>query len=760
MLMVGVVLTAQNVTTIGGTTSFDNSVVVNGYYNYSKYQYIYESSEVGTGGVITKIGYYVGDYYLGENTGTIQNVTLRVGHTSMDHFSSSAYSSDASNLVFTGNLTFSLGWNWVVLDQSFNYNGIDNLIIEFRSEDGDWFDNPIPEFAYETLPFGEVNYKRVGGKSDYDNPPSPLRGKNRASIQLNFSSVYTPLTVTGTVTNETCTSPGSGTVSLNVTGGTPPYFYQWTNGQTTPTATNLGSGVITVTVTDASELQQQVQKTFTISKVIEWEYLAEITSSGNSITKTGIDDYYNSWARSKNELVGDGEMSFTIKNLTDYYIIGLSSQKHTEGSYYVIDYGWEQYGGYMYFDDYYSYLTPQVGDEFTVKREGTNITTLHNGVQVGPSKYIPLGTPLYLEASIKNQGTSINDIYMDFCTPLTASYISYPVTKGLSDGAIDVSVEGGYPPYSFLWGNGATTEDLEMIQFGTYQVQITDLMGSVINLTPNVTYRPTWSSLVNLEANGSDISRDQNTIGVNTRATSENRTANDGYIKFKINDVNDEFIIGFSSQEHDESNYYATDYALEMYGGYLWVTEASTFYLIYTDVFPGDELKLERVGTEIKYYLNDIQIDHVSTVPANQELLVEAAIETPGASIQGIELNFARPDLEDYTQYYPLERYLNHSYVNLENNALHFVYDEEYLEKGEQFLKFKIIDKSSQIVYSSDETNVAISKGLNKIKLGCISEKIGDTGFFTLITENEKGDESFLRFKVDVVYYCNNNEEH
>ncbi|MCX7861629.1 MAG: T9SS type A sorting domain-containing protein, partial [Bacteroidales bacterium] len=51
----------------------------------------------------------------------------------------------------------------------------------------------------------------------------------------------------------TCTPAGQckGSITVNVTGGDPPYTYLWSNGQTTQTATNLCKGNYRVTVTDA-----------------------------------------------------------------------------------------------------------------------------------------------------------------------------------------------------------------------------------------------------------------------------------------------------------------------------------------------------------------------------------------------------------------------------------------------------------------------------------------------------------------------------
>lgn len=49
----------------------------------------------------------------------------------------------------------------------------------------------------------------------------------------------------------------------------------------------------------------------------------------------------------------------------------------------------------------------------------------------------------------------------------------FPVTTiGGNDGAIDLTVNGGTPPYSFSWSNGATTEDIYNVPSGTYTATV------------------------------------------------------------------------------------------------------------------------------------------------------------------------------------------------------------------------------------------------------------------------------------------------
>ncbi|MBI4930285.1 MAG: T9SS type A sorting domain-containing protein [Bacteroidetes bacterium] len=62
----------------------------------------------------------------------------------------------------------------------------------------------------------------------------------------------TAITITATQTNASCFGGNNGTASVTASGGTPPYIYVWSNGQTTSSATGLSAGNYSVIITDAN----------------------------------------------------------------------------------------------------------------------------------------------------------------------------------------------------------------------------------------------------------------------------------------------------------------------------------------------------------------------------------------------------------------------------------------------------------------------------------------------------------------------------
>ncbi|MEO5641835.1 MAG: T9SS type A sorting domain-containing protein, partial [Bacteroidia bacterium] len=80
-----------------------------------------------------------------------------------------------------------------------------------------------------------------------------------------------------------------------------------------------------------------------------------------------------------------------------------------------------------------------------------------------------------------------------FAIVATVTSATDPSTCSGTDGAIDITIAGGTPGYTFLWSNAATSEDITSLSSGAYSCTITDANGCTqsANATLNDPNAPT-----------------------------------------------------------------------------------------------------------------------------------------------------------------------------------------------------------------------------------------------------------------------------
>ena len=91
---------------------------------------------------------------------------------------------------------------------------------------------------------------------------------------------------------------------------------------------------------------------------------------------------------------------------------------------------------------------------------------------------VPAGTYTYILTD--SMGASITDtvVLSGPSQALTANaVVTNPKCYQQNNGSISVNVQGGHPPYSYLWNTGATTNSIHNVGANTYSVLITDSVG-------------------------------------------------------------------------------------------------------------------------------------------------------------------------------------------------------------------------------------------------------------------------------------------
>ncbi|MCK4886670.1 MAG: C10 family peptidase, partial [Planctomycetes bacterium] len=119
---------ANSVTITIGTGTFIWDYPMHTYWHDSRTQVIYLASEIGISGTISDLALDV-ETVPGQ---TMDNWTIRMKHTSLDSYSTASLEATDWVVVYQGNEpTGVTGWRSFAFSTTFDYNGTDNLLIDF-----------------------------------------------------------------------------------------------------------------------------------------------------------------------------------------------------------------------------------------------------------------------------------------------------------------------------------------------------------------------------------------------------------------------------------------------------------------------------------------------------------------------------------------------------------------------------------------------------------------------------------------------------
>lgn len=217
-----------------------------------------------------------------DNTMADGNCRLVLPSSSM-LFEKTTVSPTTTNQSYPPDVNWTLGGSWSPLamansDDSFQVPNIPSTGVPFHSVSwGNNSSNAIVYFAGSAA--GKVfsftnttsnNWNLVANwtSADVASAQTPGMANNAANDawigSMNpLCSVNPGMTVSPTISNETCVNACDGSILTSITNGLAPYSYNWSNGATTSSISNVCPGSYTVTVTGANGCS--VIETFTIT---------------------------------------------------------------------------------------------------------------------------------------------------------------------------------------------------------------------------------------------------------------------------------------------------------------------------------------------------------------------------------------------------------------------------------------------------------------------------------------------------------------
>jgi gliding motility-associated-like protein len=299
-----------------------------------------------------------------------------------------------------------------------------------------------------------------------------------AQVQL---TAPTPLQGSAAVTGAiACAGGNDGTAVATASGGTQPYSYAWSTGDSTATTTTLTAGSHQVTITDANGCSVTASVNLgepnpivLISSATNVTCFGGNNGTAHVIAQAGTLPYTYLWS--------NGQTSSTATALTAgvHYVTvtdangcsQIDSQRITQPSPIAIAFS--------------NIIDIDCVNNLT----GSATATVTGGV--GTYRYQWNGVPnatatatnlLYgwneLVVSDANGCTQLDSVFINTPNPMTTTAIGLDAgCFGATDGEGAVTVAGGTPPYQYLWSTGATSSAINNLGAGIYTVTVTDSIG-------------------------------------------------------------------------------------------------------------------------------------------------------------------------------------------------------------------------------------------------------------------------------------------
>ncbi|HRI28124.1 MAG TPA: hypothetical protein PK715_08730, partial [Chitinophagales bacterium] len=291
-------------------------------------------------------------------------------------------------------------------------------------------------------------------------------------------------------TASTC-GAANGSVDLTVSGGQAPFIYNWSNTATTEDLADVLAGNYTVTVTDATgcvatgfiTVGNAPEPTLSVVSTVH----STCGNNNGSITVSasgGVGAYLYSWSH---------DVNLTANTATDLspgsYLIGVSDENNCVAVLNVTINAVSQPN--LQVQNVVHTTCGNDNGSITLQTVGggggnTYQWSPNSGTVTATATGLATGT--YFATVTDNNGciATISAV-VNPSTGVTLTFDATDAACGLSNGSIDLAISGGAAPYTYIWSNTQSTEDITNLAAGIYFVTVSDATGCTATGSATIT---------------------------------------------------------------------------------------------------------------------------------------------------------------------------------------------------------------------------------------------------------------------------------